>query len=112
MPDIKTPDGLIHALLLDGKGGKKPLSFDKVDQWEPAKGCLWLHFNYTDPESREWLENSSGLNEIAVSALLSEETRPRSLNRSDALLLSLRGVNLSPGQWQVCRIVTNLARDE
>ena len=50
-----------------------------------------------DPESREWLENSSGLNEIAVSALLSEETRPRSLNRSDALLLSLRGVNLSPG---------------
>lgn len=97
MPYTKTPDGLIHALLLDGNGGKIPFSFGEVDQWEPAQGCLWLHFNYTDTESREWLENSSGLNEIAVNALLSEETRPRSLNRGDTLLLSLRGVNLSPG---------------
>lgn len=37
------------------------------------------------------------MNEIAVSALVSEETRPRTLNRGDNLLLALRGVNLSPG---------------
>jgi zinc transporter len=98
MSDETVPNGLIHALLLDGKGGTTPLSWASISEWEPGQGCLWLHFNYESPASREWLENSSGLSEIALSALISEETRPRAFNRGDALLLSLRGVNLSPGQ--------------
>lgn len=98
MSDEISHNGMIHALLLDGKGGKKPLSWESVNEWEPGQGCLWLHLNYENAASREWLENSSGLSEIAVNALLCEETRPRCFNRGDTLLLSLRGVNLSPGQ--------------
>lgn len=98
MPNAASPNGLIHALLLDGKGGKSDVPWESIDEWEPGQGCLWLHFNFEDPAIQEWLTNSSGLSEIAVNALLSEETRPRSVNREDRLLLSLRGVNLAPGE--------------
>jgi zinc transporter len=96
-PEAPEPMNPIHALLLDGKGGMTPVPWDRIEHWEPGQGCLWLHFNYEDPEARAWLEDSSGLNEIVVSALLSGETRPRCQHRGDSLLLSLRGVNLSPG---------------
>ena len=97
MAESVAPDGLIHAFLLDGSGGCSQLGWDEVQQWHPERGCLWLHFNFEEHETVAWLENASGLNEIAVNALISEETRPRTLNRGDNLLLALRGVNLSPG---------------
>ena len=97
MAESAAPDGLIHAFLLDGSGGRRQLGWDEVQQWHPEHGCLWLHFNFEEHETVAWLENASGLNEIAVNALISEETRPRTLNRGDNLLLALRGVNLSPG---------------
>jgi len=98
MANADAPNGLIHALLLDGKGGKSDVPWKNIDDWEPGQGCLWLHLNYSDPEIQTWLENSSGLSEIATNALVSEETRPRSINREGRLLLSLRGVNLIPGE--------------
>jgi Mg2+ and Co2+ transporter CorA len=98
MPNAASPNGLIHALLLDGCGGKSDVPWNSIDDWEPGQGCLWLHLNFEDPAIQEWLTHSSGLSEIAVNALVSEETRPRSVNRGDRLLLSLRGVNLAPGE--------------
>ena len=98
MPNAVSPNGLIHALLLDGRGGKSDVPWESIDEWEPGQGCLWLHFNFEDPAIQEWLSKSSGLSEIAANALVSEETRPRSINRGDRLLLSLRGVNLAPGE--------------
>ena len=91
------PNGLVHALLLDGKGGARALPWQDVLDWGPEQGCLWLLFNFEESEAAAWLANESGLNEIAVSALTSDETRPRCLTREDRLLLSLRGVNLTPG---------------
>ncbi|TDG13921.1 zinc transporter ZntB [Seongchinamella unica] len=97
MPEQTAPKGLLHAILLDGKGGCVHLPWEDVARWQPEQGCLWLHFYFEDPQSQVWLEQHSGLSEIAVSALVTDETRPRTLNRGDNLLLALRGVNLAPG---------------
>lgn len=96
--DKTVPSGLVHALLLDGKGGCTEYPFEDVDKWTPEQGCLWLHFDFEEAETQRWLEHESGLNDIAFHALVSEETRPRALNRGDNLLLSLRGINLNPGE--------------
>lgn len=41
-------------------------------------------------------KNKSGIDNIAVDALLADETRPRTIVLGDNLLLALRGVNLDP----------------
>ncbi len=92
------PAGLLHAKLLDGHGGARDLDWDEVGDWTATQGCLWLHFDFQQTEARHWLVNGSGLNDIASSALVAEETRPRTVNRGDNLLLALRGVNLNPGK--------------
>lgn len=50
--DRDQPDGLIHALLLDGAGASRVLDWCEVDAWQPEQGCLWLHFNYEAASSR------------------------------------------------------------
>ena len=97
MSAADAPGGLIHALLLDGKGGASALPWREVLEWTPDRGCLWLLFNFEDAEAAAWLVNESGLNDVSVSALVSDETRPRCLTRGERLLLTLRGVNLTPG---------------
>ncbi len=87
----------LHALLLDGQGGARPLTSTEVDTWSPEQGTLWLHLDYTDAGNRRWLEQHSGLPELAVDALLAENTRPRAAVLGDQLLLALRGVNTNPG---------------
>ncbi len=63
----------------------------------PSEGWRWLHFNRLAPETREWLENSSGLDETVITALLQSETRPRCAGYEDGILLNLRGINHNPG---------------
>ncbi|MGD8122642.1 zinc transporter ZntB [Vibrio sp. TRT 2004] len=93
----KEPEGLIHALLLDGNGGSRKLSWQEVNQWDESESGLWLHFDYSHQEARDWIKRCSGLNEIAVDGLLNSENRPHVLTRVNNLLLILRGVNLNPG---------------
>jgi len=89
--------GLIHALLLDGKGGGRKLDWQQINQWSPPQGVLWIHLSCTAPEATRWLEEQSGLDPLIVEALLSEGTRPRSTVIGTGILLTLRGVNLNPG---------------
>ncbi len=89
--------GLIHALLLDGKGGGQLLDWQEIANWSPEQGVLWVHLSCTVPEAISWLEEKSGLESLIVEALLSEETRPRSTVMGEGILLTLRGVNLNPG---------------
>ncbi|WP_439101129.1 zinc transporter ZntB [Congregibacter sp.] len=96
--DTAAPQGLVHSLILDGTGGSKVYDWHKVAGWTPDKGCLWLHFNFEDDGAQQWLKDESGLNDIAFSALTNIETRPRTLNRGDNLLLTLRGINMNPGE--------------
>ena len=97
MNESHMPEGLVHAMLLDGNGGASEVNWHDMDAWTPEQGCLWLHFNYAEAGAAEWLRDHSGLNALAVEALLSEETRPRAANLGGQLLLALRGVNLNPG---------------
>ncbi|MBK5102943.1 MAG: zinc transporter ZntB [Burkholderiales bacterium] len=90
-------EGLVYALVLDGTGGARQLAWDEVEAWSPEQGALWLHFDYTAENSREWILGKAGLDEIATDALLAHETRPRTIANGDSALLALRGVNLNPG---------------
>jgi zinc transporter len=87
----------LHALLLDGRGGARTLTADELNRWQPDDGILWLHLDYTLDSTRTWLEQDSGLPELAVEALLAENTRPRTASLGEYLLLALRGVNTNPG---------------
>lgn len=91
------PTGLMHAFLLDGKGGGRFLHWDEVQQWTPENGRIWLHFDYTDPFAIDWIQNHSGLETLVTEALLTEETRPRTVSIGDGLLMAFRGVNKNPG---------------
>lgn len=88
---------LIDAYLLDGKGGGQRLGWDEIRQWNPDKGFLWVHLQLTALESRRWIQEESGLDEVTGEALLVDEARPRSLTMHEGLLVILRGVNLNPG---------------
>lgn len=90
-------DGLVAAFLLDGRGGGSALDWNGIRAWRPGSGTLWVHVDYTHPESTRWLERESGLDEAIVLALVAEETRPRSAAGHGGLLVVLRGVNLNPG---------------
>ncbi|MFJ4344033.1 zinc transporter ZntB [Pseudomonas sp. NPDC089401] len=91
--------GLVHALVLDGNGGARPIARTALDtlQLQPQES-LWLHWDRSHPQTRTWLLHDSGLSEFACDLLLEENTRPRLLPQpGEQLLLFLRGVNLNPG---------------
>ncbi|KEA64727.1 Magnesium and cobalt transport protein CorA [Marinobacterium lacunae] len=87
----------LHALLLDGQGGARDLTGDEIRSWQPDQGVLWLHLDYSEPSAQQWLNEESGLPEVVIEALLTENTRPRATQVGDGLLIALRGVNLNPG---------------
>ena len=98
---ISSPAGVppqpLHALILDGRGGARELTGEQIMQWHPSDGVLWLHFDYTEPGTEQWLRENAGLSDLIADALLTENTRPRATQIDDGLLLTLRGVNLNPG---------------
>ncbi len=89
--------GLVAAYLLDGQGGGKRADWQQIETWKPAAGWLWVHLDHGSAESRTWLQQKSGLDELVVDALLAENTRPRCSQMEGGTLLFLRGVNLNPG---------------
>ncbi len=88
--------GLLFAYLLNGQGGGESLDWNSIKQWNPDQGVLWLHLEYSHPFVQQWINDESGLDEVTAEALLSEETRPRSMISGTGLLLTLRGINASP----------------
>lgn len=90
-------DGLIYAFLLDGAGGGRLLTWEEVQQWQAGDGLLWLHLNFSEPDTLHWLRSDSGLDELVVDALVADDTRPRAASLKGGLLMSLRGVNMNPG---------------
>ncbi|PHR65110.1 zinc transporter ZntB [Alcanivorax sp.] len=81
------------ALTLDGQGGAS--AFDaQVPLTETSP--YWVHLDYTQPQSQQWLERQS-IPPVVISALTAMETRPRATEVAGGLLVYLRGVNLHPG---------------
>lgn len=94
---MKENNNLISAYILDGKGGGRAVDWSGVRDWSESDGILWVHLDYSSPDSEQWLNNESGLDDVVIAALLSEDPRPRSVVMQDGLLVMLRGVNMNPG---------------
>ena len=86
-------NGLLHAFLLDGNGSCSELAINDIPLWHKDQGVLWLHFDYTNPDTKVWFQKKSGLNSVIIEALLVDETRPRTTLIGDGLLIALRGIN-------------------
>lgn len=93
----ETADGLVHAFVLDGRGGGEALDWDGVERWKPDDGVLWIGLDYTATDAQSWLGMRSGLDPIVREALLDKDPRPRALAIGDALLLIVRAINLNVG---------------
>lgn len=89
--------GLLHALVLDGRGGARSLDWSEIATWTPADGVLWLNLDYSTVEVADWLATRSGLDPVTISALTDSDPRPRAVAQRDALLLILRGINNNAG---------------
>lgn len=89
-------NGLAHGLILDKNGSAKEISYEDLDSYDKSQGILWVHFDYSSKEAIDWITNKSGIDSLAIEALLTEETRPRTTILEDNILLALRGVNLNP----------------
>lgn len=92
-------DGLLHAVLLDGKGGARTLNTSStVNDWQPEQGKLWLHLDYSKDQAVNWLKNSELLTDYELESFIADETRPRLSKAAKGSMLFLRGVNLNPAQ--------------
>ena len=91
------PEPLIFGRVLDGKGGARPISRTEVDNWQPAAPgeVLWLHLRRNAPEVQPWLENDLGIPEPTAELLVSDSTRPRALREGNAMVATLRGINVN-----------------
>lgn len=93
---------IIYTYLFDGQGGAREITAQAIDSWTPEQGVLWVHLDYSHGEARSWLsalaarEDIRALDDIAVAALLAEDTRPRAAAHNGGLLMALRGVNMNP----------------
>lgn len=59
-------------------------------------GPVWRHLEATVPESRAWLTGQSGVEPLAVKALLADETRPHYATMETGFVLIARGINVNP----------------
>ena len=90
------PKNRVQAYLLDKNGGAVELSYQELNDVDTSNKILWVHFDYSSPEAIEWITNKSKIDSIAIDALLTQETRPRTTILDDSILIALRGVNLNP----------------
>ena len=91
------PSGLVHAYVLDGKGGVVKLDWAGIAAWTPADGVLWVNLYYSTRDAQHWLEASSGIDPIVRDALLDDDPRPRTAPHGNDLLLIVRGINHAEG---------------
>lgn len=94
---MSNQDGLLSAVLLDGRGHGRRLDWDELSRPMAGGEFVWIHLDYTEEPAQDWVKNNSGLHPADIDALLKEETRPRSTISQNGLLVILRGVNLNPG---------------
>ncbi|WP_372738215.1 zinc transporter ZntB [Neptunomonas sp.] len=86
----------LQYLALDRRGGAQQVIAALNYERDPSQ-LEWLHLDYKDAASIDWLRNKSGIAEVYVDALTADDPRPRSLVVGDSLLLILRGINLNSG---------------
>jgi zinc transporter len=88
---------LPRACAFDGAGSAQLITLHGNREWSESAQPLWVQLDYSDPAHSRWLREEAALEEVVVDALLAEDTRPRTTQIGDGLLIALRGVNLNPG---------------
>lgn len=58
---------------------------------------LWLHIDYSEPDSVEWL-TQLGIPENVTESLVRLDTRPRTMVIGNGILVFLRAINMNPDQ--------------
>lgn len=97
MKKVNTLDNhewLLYAKRISPEGSHINLDLDDTNTQESGSGILWLHMCAIHPETREYLNNEVGLDELVVNALLAQETRPRILVRKEGIMVILRAMNI------------------
>lgn len=95
--DTPATSGLLHAYLLDGRGGGRALSWDEVRAWRPGDGLLWVNLDYSQPDAQRWLTAEAGLSTIVAETLTDADPRPGIQLVDDDALLIARGINVNDG---------------
>jgi len=87
---------LIYAYVLDGPNKGQALDLQQVQHLDVPEHTTWLHFDYSHPDTRNWLRECEWVDNLVAKSLISEETRPRASQIEQGLVVALRGVNLNP----------------
>ena len=88
----------IKLLELNGKGGAKEFSPAEHGQNEASDSMLWVHVDFSEAEGVNWLRHDEALDDTIVSALVEDDSRPRTLLTDCGVLTILRGINFNPGE--------------
>jgi zinc transporter len=90
---------LLFGRVLDGEGGAFGIGWEEAQGWTPHHGdeVLWLHLDRACPGIEDWLRFKLHLPEPTAELLVSDMTRPRAFREGDALVATLRDLNLNPG---------------
>ena len=90
---------IIFGWTFDGEGGGRCLAVEETAEEIRNAGLSWVHLNTTGDIAREWLQREAGyLDDIILDALLADETRPRTLDYGNGMVLIMRGVNMNPDE--------------
>jgi len=91
------PAALICAYEFDGQGGARELGRADLDETHTGTAVRWFHLDFTVAETRRWLLEDSGIERSIAEALIDEDSRPRSIEHGQGLLVIFRGVNSNAG---------------
>jgi zinc transporter len=104
---LQVSDAIVSCQL-DGAGGMIPIEDKDVINCE--RPC-WLHLNYTQRQSAEWLQNTPLMPVSVRDALAGDSMRPRVTRLGDGFMIVLRSVNHNadsrPDQLVAMRVFIN-----
>lgn len=66
-------EGIVLAIVLDGRGGARHVGWHDVDAWMPGHGALWLQLDATSPRAAGWLTSQGE----GLATLGTDDRRPR-----------------------------------
>ena len=85
----------VHAFQLNGDGGLLPID---VNASATQQSPFWLHYDYKNQDSFQWIQQSDLFNEQVKSALSGHSGRWRIIRVGDGVLLTLQTLNTNMGQ--------------
>lgn len=89
-----------------GDGPDRQVEAKALAGYQGPATLVWVHLDATDAADASWLHEQAALPEVAISALLATETRPRCEAMEDGALLNLRGLGTATAADDPDRLVS------